>query len=380
MRNLSKFKGCLVGGAVGDALGYAVEFMPVSAIFKKYGKNGITEYELHHGVAEISDDTQMTLFTATGLLVGTTRGMTRGIMGDYSGYIAYSYRDWYRTQTERYPLPEEEYHYSWLVNLPELFSCRAPGNTCLSALAQGGNGTVEHPLNHSKGCGGIMRVAPVGLYFCDKRLPSEEIGLAGAKAAALTHGHELGYLPAAMLTHIIWRIAESGTAILDAVADATGVMPTIFPEAKHMEELLSLIRKAIDLSQTDAADLDAIRQLGEGWVAEETLAIAVYCALKYSDDFEKGIIASVNHDGDSDSTGAVTGNILGAALGFEAIPQKFTDKLELKDVILELAEDLHHDCPISEYGPGDDLWESKYIRTAYRGKVASGLEGANHTY
>jgi len=133
MRDLSKFKGCLIGGAVGDALGYAVEFLPAGSIFKKYGENGITEYELRHGVAEISDDTQMTLFTATGLLVGTTRGMTRGIMGDYAEcYIAYSYRDWYRTQTEKYPLPEE-YHYSWLVNVPEMFSRRAPGNTCLSA-------------------------------------------------------------------------------------------------------------------------------------------------------------------------------------------------------------------------------------------------------
>lgn len=379
MRDLSKFKGCLLGGAVGDALGYAVEFMPASAIFKKYGKNGITEYELHHGVAEISDDTQMTLFTATGLLVGTTRGMTRGIMGNYEGYIAFSYRDWYRTQTERYPLPEE-FHYSWLVNVPEMFSRRAPGNTCLSALAQGGNGTVEHPLNHSKGCGGIMRVAPIGLYFCDKRLPAAEVGLTGAKAAALTHGHELGYLPAAMLTHIIWKIAESGATISGAVEDAMGVMPILFPEAKHTEELLSLIRKAVALSRENMTDLDAIRRLGEGWVAEETLAIAVYCALKYSDDFEKGIIASVNHDGDSDSTGAVTGNILGAALGLDAIPRKFTDKLELKDVILEIAEDLHHDCPISEYGPGDDLWESKYIRMTYRGKAASGLGGTNHTF
>lgn len=94
MRDLNKFKGCLIGGAIGDALGYAVEFMPVSAIWGRYGENGITEYKLHNGVAEISDDTQMTLFTATGLLVGTTRGMTRGIMGDYAEcYIAYSYRD-----------------------------------------------------------------------------------------------------------------------------------------------------------------------------------------------------------------------------------------------------------------------------------------------
>lgn len=73
----------MIGGAIGDELGYAVEFLSVSSIFKKYGKNGITEYDLYRGVAEISDDTQMTLFTATGLLVGTTRGMTRGIIGDY---------------------------------------------------------------------------------------------------------------------------------------------------------------------------------------------------------------------------------------------------------------------------------------------------------
>ena len=104
MRNVNQFKGCLIGGAVGDALGYAVEFLSSSDIFRRYGENGISEYELHRGIAEISDDTQMTLFTATGLLVGTTREMTRGIRGDYAEcYIADSYRDWYRTQTENIP-------------------------------------------------------------------------------------------------------------------------------------------------------------------------------------------------------------------------------------------------------------------------------------
>lgn len=104
-------------------------------------------------------------------------------------------------------------------------------------------------------------------------------------------------------------------------------------------------------------------------MAEETLAIAVYCALKYSDDFEKGIIAAVNHDGASDSTGAVAGNILGAALGFDAIPRKFIDNLELKDIILEIAKDLHHDCQISEYDSRNDRWEGKYIRMTYREKA-----------
>lgn len=369
MRDLNRFKGCLIGGAAGDALGYTVEFMSASSIFKKYGTKGITEYALHNGVAEISDDTQMTLFTANGLLIGTTRGKLRGVMGDYAEcYINYSYLDWYRTQTEQYPL-SGGYHYSWLDNLPELFSRRAPGTTCMSALANGGRGTIEKPINDSKGCGGIMRVAPIGLYFCDNKwYETAEIDMIGAKAAALTHGHELGYIPAAMLTHIILRIAEHGDSISDAVKDAMRMMPVVFPHAKHMDEFLALIQKAVDLSAKSKDALDAICRLGEGWVADETLAIAVYCALKYANDFERGIIAAVNHDGDSDSTGAVAGNILGASLGLDAIPKKFIEKLELRDVILEMAEDLHHDCQISEYGPGDALWESKYVNMDYMAK------------
>lgn len=392
MRDLNKFKGCLIGGAVGDALGYAVEFMSASSIFNEYGADGITEYELCHGVAEISDDTQMTLFTATGLLTGTTSRMLRGVMGDYAKtYISRSYLDWYRTQTERYPLSDEN-RSSWLVNRPELFACRAPGNTCLSALAHGGNGTIEHPINQSKGCGGIMRVAPIGIYFAGKGVPEEEIDAIGAKAAALTHGHELGYIPAAMLVHILNRIMDHGESIYEAVQNALVSIPAFYPDSVHMRELLSLMEKAVSLSVEPMDDLAAIRQLGEGWVAEETLAIAVYCALRYSDNFEKGIIASVNHDGDSDSTGAVAGNLLGTALGFDSIPRRFLEKLELKDVILEVAEDLCHDCQMSEYGrgitgappaskygrgvtgdspasksdPSDELWKRKYLEMTYR--------------
>lgn len=366
MRDLNKFKGCLIGGAVGDALGYTVEFLSAFSIFQKYGKNGITNYELRDGVARISDDTQMTLFTATGLLVGTTRGKTRGIGGFGPDYIGFSYRDWYRTQTESYPL-KDKYHYSWLVNVPELFARRAPGMTCLSALEQKNYGTIEKPINQSKGCGGIMRVAPIGIYFAGKKFYSEEmIDDLGARAAALTHGHELGYIPAAMLVHILQRIVNHDESIFDAVQNSLAAIQKIYPKAKHMRELVELIEKAVALSQKEIDDLAAIQQLGEGWVAEETLAIAVYCALKYSKNFAKGIVAAVNHDGDSDSTGAVAGNILGASLGLKKIPKKFIDKLELKDVICEIAEDLYHDCQISEYGSHDELWESKYISMTYK--------------
>lgn len=367
MRSIDKFRGCLIGGAAGDALGYEVEFLDTNSIHNRFGQSGITEYVLHNGVAQISDDTQMTLFTATGLLLGTTRGMTRGIIGSYPSYIACSYKEWLRTQQGTYPV-ENEYCYSWLANIRELYSRRAPGMTCLSAIEDGCEGQIEKPINNSKGCGGVMRVAPIGLYFTGKSLPIEEADRIGAEAAALTHGHELGYLPAAVLVHIIYRLADSSDiSINDAVNEAVQTVERLYPNSSHMKYLRELIQKAQLLSQEKMNDLDAIRALGEGWVAEETLAIAIYCALKYPHDFDRAMIASVNHKGDSDSTGAVTGNILGAYLGMAGIPPKYTEHLELRDLILEVADDLYYDCKMTEYGSYfSKTWNDKYIEMTYR--------------
>lgn len=369
MKDIDKYRGCLIGGAAGDALGYAVEFLDRSTILNRYGEKGITEYDLMNGVARISDDTQMTLFTANGLLLGTTRGKMRGIMGPYTGYIACCYKDWFRTQYENYPL-DEKYKYSWLANIPELFSARAPGNTCLTAIKNGADGTINHPINQSKGCGGIMRVAPIGLYFETDRLTLNEIDMIGAEAAAITHGHELGYIPAAGLVHMVQLLSHNNNiSILDAVLDMKKAIGSQFVKAEHLSEQIDLIDKAIALSKENMEDAEAIKLLGQGWVAEETLAIAIYCALKYSNDFDKALIASVNHSGDSDSTGAVVGNILGAYLGLKGIPSKYLDNLELKDIILEIADDLYHDCKMSEYSSyRDEIWEQKYIYNTYKQK------------
>lgn len=366
MREIDRFRGCLLGGAAGDALGYPVEFLTEAEIRRRFGARGITKYELHGGIAEISDDTQMTMFTATGLLYGTTRGRLRGIMGNYEDYLRSHYRDWYRTQTEPYPLPGK-YPYSWLVNLPELFSRRAPGNTCLSALASGENASTRHPINRSKGCGGVMRVAPIGLYFAEKIWTAAQSDTIGAEAAAVTHGHELGWLPAACLVHIIRFLTEREDAsVLAAVRDAMAALPETFPGTEHMDELLELLQRAVGLAASRTKDADAIRQLGEGWVGDEALAIAVFCALRHADSFEDALIAAVNHSGDSDSTGAITGNILGAALGLRAIPESFLEKLELRGVLTELADDLFHDCRMEEYGSyRDPVWLAKYVTVDY---------------
>ena len=362
MREIDRFRGCLIGGAAGDALGYAVEFMSERAIFSWYGEPGITRYELTDGVAQISDDTQMTLFTATGLLSGTTRGSVCGVMGPCAGYIADSYGDWYRTQVERYPLPDG-YHYSWLVDVPELFSRRAPGNTCLAALRERKRGSIEAPINDSKGCGGVMRVAPIGLYFNDRRMRIEEIDRIGAEAAAITHGHPMGYIPGAALVHIVHRIAQDDAPVADAIRDAIDAMARMWPGSEGMDDFTEMMEAALDLAAQDVEDLDAIHRLGEGWVGDEALAIAAYCAAKYPDNFDRAMIAAVNHRGDSDSTGAIAGNILGAHLGLTGIPEKYVADLELKDVILEVADDLWHDCQINEYTYREDPeWAMKYFK------------------
>lgn len=336
MNMLDKYKGCLIGGAVGDALGYAVEFFREKEIFSDYGENGITEYELRNGKAIISDDTQMTLFTANGILLGAKDGSY--IKSTYD-----CYKEWFITQNCDYETKSKirSLLVSWLMDVPELWSRRAPGFTCLNTISSGKMGSVRNSLNDSKGCGGIMRVAPVGLFFKNTKMISQT-DMVAAEISAITHGHELGYIPAACLAHIVNLVSHSDISLKDAIMDSLPRMEKLFRNCRHIDYFCKLINNAIRLSGKNVNDLDAIHELGEGWVAEETLAIAVYCALKYENDFEKAIITSVNHNGDSDSTGAVTGNILGAYVGINSIPEKFLNNLELKDVISEIAEDLYN--------------------------------------
>lgn len=340
---VNKIQGCLLGGAVGDALGYAVEFLQEETIFEKYGPNGITGYDT--GVFEkalISDDTQMSLFTAAGLLLAQDRMVPFEKSDAFVQCISDAYSDWLMTQTEEYVSNKAGIN-TWLATIPEMYNWRSPGGSCLSGAAAGRRGVlgrIESPLNFSKGCGGVMRVAPIGLFFDSAKVSLADIDMLGARAAVLTHGHPLGYIPASAMVHIVHCVTYEDMELCDAVESALILIPYLFPKSQYMEEFLSIMRKAIQLATYEIDDLDAIHELGAGRCGEDNLAIAVYCALKHSDDFESAIVAAVNHSGDSDSTGAVTGNIMGAYLGTDAIPEKYLKKLELRDVIIQIADEL----------------------------------------
>ena len=346
---LDSVRGSLIGGAAGDALGYAVEFMREGSIFHEYGKSGITSYDLDfgNGMGRISDDTQMTLFTAEGLLNARADSSI-----SLRHYIAKAYQNWRLTQISSCwtALVQIRTSGSRLLQEEQLFARRAPGNTCMSALQAASHSAsqpddyIAQPHNDSKGCGGVMRVAPIALDpVLKSKLTIEQIDMEAAQAAAITHGHSLGYMPAAMLCHIISQIVfpeGKQKKLKDIVIEARDTISELFRGDEHLDELGELVDDAIALSENDKDDLENIHWLGEGWVAEETLAIAIYCALRYQNDFSKGIIVAVNHDGDSDSTGAVTGNILGALIGYEAIDEKWKTNLELRNLILQTSDEL----------------------------------------
>ena len=369
----NKVLGSMIGGAIGDALGYPVEFMSYSQIIHKYGPAGITRYHLNaDGVAEISDDTQMSLYTANGILYYQSLNAI-GLPAKKTETICEAYMAWFQTQTEHYP--HNMQHCFWISHVKDLYARRAPGLTCMSALLS--LQQDQAVVNDSKGCGGIMRVAPIALHACNPKdtYYSLSDSLSYAKeagdVAALTHKNPLGYIPAAFLYLLIENLLPYAYIYplqLYSIVDSCFInIEKIYPDHPYeLYELQQLISKAKELAASADNDQEAIMQLGEGWTADEALAIALYCSMKYYDDFEKAIIAAVNHSGDSDSTGAITGNIMGALHGYDTIPHYYKQDLELRWLIEELAIDLATDAPynvddLSDDAPEKVAWRRKYI-------------------
>jgi ADP-ribosyl-[dinitrogen reductase] hydrolase len=333
-----KYAGCLLGGAVGDALGWPVEFLSMTEIRRKFGPDGIQDFvETAGGVGAITDDTQMTLFTAEGLLRGYRYSIETGAEPDYVASVYRAYLRWLHTQGEASRDPNfRDCLDGELLKVEGLHHRRAPGSTCLSALIAGKMGTVAQPVNTSKGCGGVMRVAPVGL-FCralpdagDDRKRGEMAFELGCAAAAITHGHPLGYLPAGFLAALIFQLV-SGMTLEESISESM----LILVERPEYEKscLAAMIAQAVRSSLKEKPCPETIERLGGGWVGDEALAISLYCAMAAKEDFGRGVRLAVNHSGDSDSTGAITGNILGAILGKWEISGEWLGKAEMREVV-----------------------------------------------
>ena len=349
-----RFEGCLLAGAAGDALGYAIEFWSEGEIFHRFGEDGIQTLAqaaevVHENVAHFSDDTQMTLFTANGL----TYGMERTGAAPEARDIWLAYQEWLGTQGDESRMTDPARPKMRLYGERALHALRAPGGTCLTALrTRSKGGTPERHINHSKGCGGVMRVAPIGL-LASIRDDVDALRL-GAEAAALTHGHPLGWLPAGFLSSLVERLvlcdaagpsASNEPLLRAAIEDTYAEFEDRFSDVPEADALCVLVKDALRLAreerENEQNDLQHIHQLGEGWVGEEALAIALYACLAHPDDIAAALRAAVNHKGDSDSTGAVAGNILGALVGRAQLEMAFDlTKLEEPNLIVRVADSL----------------------------------------
>lgn len=315
--NIDQLAGCLLGGALGDALGYPVEFEKVSQMSQDHDFDKIV------GKLIVSDDTQMTLFTANALLLdGNLRINTWNC-----------YQDWLETQFKQGKSELSHRPISWLMEYPEMYASREPGRTCLMTLMRGIPGDLNEPINQSKGCGALMRVAP--LAFIDR----EDLYLVAIENSALTHGHQMSHIASAALVSLLRYISE-GETLCDSVSLMRQDIKRIFMGSLEVKVFDDLLQQAILASEKDFDDMEIISRLGDGWVAEETLAIALYCSLKYSNDLKKALRVAVLHDGDSDSTGSVTGQILGTLLGAKKLPQEEIKRLDLLEPLMKMIERL----------------------------------------
>jgi len=199
--------------------------------------------------------------------------------------------------------------------------------TCMSALGAS-QAFGDKASNDSKGCGGVMRVAPHAFFPQAFELAVEN--------AHLTHAHPSGYLAAGLFADILQRIFEQGCDLKDAIRQSLAE----HGQKPSMAETREMVEYALRQSEAGIAPTpEGIAVMGGGWVAEEALGICLWCALM-ANSLEEGICWAVNHTGDSDSTGLIAGNLLGIQLGPDAIPERWLESLELREVIEQLAHDI----------------------------------------
>jgi len=316
--------GCLFGGAVGDAFGYVLEFMSLTSIRSRFGEQGMTKPILGEEKLIVSDDTQMTLFTLEGLLRADPQDPD-----DVNEQIRLAYIDWLSTQT---PLSGDWRPTGDLVQERVLQENRAPGGTCIGALTQGGWGRLDRKINDSKGCGGVMRVAPLGLV----RAWAPELAFnAAARAASITHGHPSGYWSAGAMAFIIRKLMD-GEDLRAAAEMSLGILSG----KQEVEETIKAISGALGASLTPSFNHHAdLRLLGEGWVGEEALAVGLYAAL-VGRSFEDVCKIAANHDGDSDSTASIAGQLYGAWKGLSSLPQSWVRPLDIMQPLSRLVSGL----------------------------------------
>lgn len=357
---INAYRGCLLGLAVGDAMGYTVDSRSWPEIQEDYGPNGLLGYDLVNGYAEITSYTQLAAFVCNGLLIGITRGQLQGKMAPLVRYIAHAEKEWAAGQR---PWGRPERTICWLLGQPDMCRRHCMDTRMMDSLSKN-VGTMEEPANNYGNPGSLTAAIGVGLFFDPDRMDQPEIDRLGMEAVALTHGSPHAFLSGGVLAHIISCSGRrKDTPLEEIYRRSIRILEEEFGhQYSQVYEITSLIRQAMIFAQDDAlAHYDVMERL-KCETAPQVLAGAVYATLASGGDFDSAMISAVNHSGRSAAVGAITGAILGARLGEKALPEFYVESLECTDTLLELADDLYQGYPMIVDGKlFDGDWERKYL-------------------
>ena len=296
--SLEKAKGVILGLAIGDAMGAPAEFMTLGQIKRVYGDRGIRDLP---DLAVYTDDTQMSIAIAEALIEAGHKDI--------------------ETLMERV---KEEF-IKW-YHAPDTPS-RAPGKTCLTGVANMEKGIhwTRSGLPESKGCGSAMRSAPVGYYYQHN---PEKLKRVAHITGICTHRHgtaDAACIGAAYLVKLALDGMEPSVMIGELLNFTRGI-------SDEWKEAIEKVDKCLDWKDEEKA----LSFLGEGWVGEEGVALALCCFLRYPDSYEKCLLRAANTNGDSDSIACIAGAISGAYLGVKAIPKDWIERIENKDYLIDL--------------------------------------------
>lgn len=353
-RKESAVRGCLLGMAVGDAMGYPVDKKSWTQIVEDYGPNGLLGYDLVNGTADITSHTQLAAFVCNGILLG----MTRRKPDQFSKFIILSLREWARSQQFR---TVAERTHCWLAQEPHMRRRQCMDTRILDALAREQLGTPEMPIFRSETPAMLTSAVAVGLMYEPELMRPDMIGRLAAEAVATTHGDPECFLSGAVLAYAVAGVLQEPEKSL--IEQFTGATETVMAQFGDRYAQVTTVAKAVDKAiryskDPELSPLAAMSMLGCS-TALECLAGTVYACIIHPANFDEGMIAAVNHSGRSAATGALVGAILGARLGDEALPEFYLESLETQTILTELATDISQGRQLMRVFDAD--WDQKYV-------------------
>lgn len=355
------FRGCLLGLAVGDAMGYPVDAMCLAQIQEHYGPKGLQGYDLVNGYADVTSYTQLAAFTCNGLLLGLTRGQMMGKMAPFVKYVGLSSREWVASQR---PWGRPDHTFCWLIHQNEICRRHAMDTRMMDTLSRQNLGTMDTPTNHFAGPGNLTSAVSAGLFGARIGMEQSEIDLLGAEVVALSHGSPLAFLSGAALAHMVSRsLIQPEIPFRELVMETIKVLKEQFGhQYTQAFDLSNLLHMALSLADDITRRPIQTMEYLKCDDAAQVLAGAVYAIIAGDEDFDRCMVIAINHSGRSSAVGAVVGAILGLRQTEDALPPFYMECLEPAEILMELADDLYTGCSMTMGSRLFDLdWDHKYV-------------------